>query len=319
MIDQFPTVCVVIPTWNGKRMLERCLEALQHQEYSPTQIVVVDNGSTDGTGEWLRRHDDDRVTVVSFSENRGFAAGVNAGIAASRTAFIALLNNDVLPEPGWLSALVEALRADPQSGSCASKMLFAHDRQMINSAGDTYSLHGIPGNRGVWQVDRGQYDESALVFGACAGAALYRAEALAAVGPFDESFVSYCEDVDWAFRAQLAGFTCRYVPSARVYHIGSATGGGAYASYHCGHNFIATAVKDIPGTLWRRHWHHLVGAQFRLALEAARHGREPAARARLRGQLAAIRDLPALLRRRRSVQRRMRVSAAYIENLMASA
>ena len=111
---------------------------------------------------------------------------------------------------------------------------------------------GVPGNRGVWRRDDGRYDEPCQVFGACAGAALYRRSMLEEIGLLDEDFRGYCEDVDLSFRAQLAGYRCIYAPGARVYHRLSATGGGPVASFLCGRNFISVVVKDMPGALWRR-------------------------------------------------------------------
>lgn len=315
VVKNKPCVSVVIPSWNGLHLLPDCLAGLRAQRRQPSRIVVVDNGSTDGTLAWLRGHAPD-VELIALPRNLGVAAAFNAGIAVSLPCHVALLNNDVIPEPAWLGELVAALDLDPAAGSYASKLLFASDRRTINSAGDLFRQDGTPGNRGVWEVDRGQYDRSDYVFGASGGAALYRAEALADVGPFDESFESYCEDVDWAFRAQLAGYHCRFVPTARAYHVGSATGGGVYASYHCGRNFIATVVKDMPGGLWRRHWRKIVGVQVRLGIESFRHGREPAARARLRGQVDALRRLPELLASRRVVQRRARVGEIAIEGVL---
>jgi GT2 family glycosyltransferase len=310
-------VSVVIPTWNGRDLLKACLQALTTQTLEPAEIIVVDNGSHDGTADWLRATQS-HVTLVTLSKNRGVATAFNTGIAKASTPLVALLNNDVIAEPAWLAELVTGMGSDVSIGSCASKMLFAHDRVTINAVGDVYHVNGIPGNRGVWEHDNGQYDTPDYVFGASGGAALYRATVLADVGPFDENFVSYCEDVDWSFRAQLAGYRCRYVPSARVYHMGSATGGGTYASFHCGRNFIATAVKNIPGPIWRRNWSHIVRAQLGLAIESLRHGREPAARARLQGQTAAVCALPRLLRERRSIKNNVRVSARYIEQLLAA-
>lgn len=318
VVNSAPSVTVVVPTWNGLHLLPECLEALRAQRLRPARILVVDNGSTDGTVAWLRERAPD-VEILGLPGNLGVAAAFNAGIALALPHHVALLNNDVIPEPTWLEELVAALESDPTAGSYASKLLFAADRRTINSAGDLFRQDGTPGNRGVWEEDRGQYDRSDWVFGACGGAALYRAEALADVGPFDESFESYCEDVDWAFRAQLAGYHCRYVPTARAYHLGSATGGGAYASYHCGRNFIATVVKNLPAGLWRRYWRKIVAAQVRLAVEAFRHGREPAARARLRGQVDALRHFPDLLASRRAVQRRARVGAIAIERVLTPA
>jgi GT2 family glycosyltransferase len=273
---------------------------------------VVDNGSVDGSLQ-LMADEYPEVHVVSWPENRGFAKAVNEGIRCSEGEMIALLNNDMELDPNWLGALHAALDADPEAGAAAAKILFI-DRKTINSAGDFYRHDGVPGNRGVHQVDKGQFDRQEYVFGANGGASLFRRRMFDQVGVFDESLVSYCEDVDLAWRMQLAGFRCLYVPSAVAYHWGSATGGGTLASYYCGRNFIRVAVKNMPGQLLRRHWAAIVREELRLALEALVHGREPAARARLAGQARGIREIPQALRQRRQTLRTKRVSDEYLES-----
>jgi GT2 family glycosyltransferase len=155
------------------------------------------------------------------------------------------------------------------------------------------------------------------VFGACGGAAAYRREMLDDVGLFDDDLVAYCEDVDLNLRARLLGHRCAFAPRARVYHKLSATGGGPLASYYTGRNFLYVLAKDVPTAIVRRYWRRMVGAQLRFALHSAWHGREPAARARLRGQIDGLRQLPRALAKRRSVQRRAHVGAAELEQLMA--
>jgi GT2 family glycosyltransferase len=202
-------------------------------------------------------------------------------------------------------------------GACASKILLHDQRQVLNAAGDVYRRDGTPGNRGVWEQDHGQFDTPEYVFGASGAAVAYRRSMLADVGLFDEQLFMYCEDVDLAFRAQLRGYRCLYVPTARVYHRLSATGGGSLASYYCGRNFIYVLLKNVPTRLLWRYAPRMLAAQLRIAGAALRHWRGAAARARLRGQLAALGALPLILRRRRAVQARRRVPDAYIASLLA--
>jgi GT2 family glycosyltransferase len=136
------------------------------------------------------------------------------------------------------------------------------------------------------------------------------------IGLLDEDLVAYCEDVDLNWRAQLAGHRCLFVPTARVYHRLSATGAGPFASYYCGRNFILVLAKDVPGPLLRRHWPAILLAQLRHAAQSVVHFREPAARARLRGQLAALWVLPRFLAKRRAVQSTRRVTLAYLESIL---
>ena len=311
-------LAVIIPNWNGAHLLPTCLDALRRQRFRDFRTVVVDNGSRDDSLALLAR-DYPEVRVLALGENLGLAGGTNVGIRATPEAeIVATLNNDTEAHPDWLGELVGALAAHPEAGSAASKLLLFDRRDVIHSAGDYYRLDGIPGNRGVWERDDGRYGEPEMVFGACAGAAAYRRRMLEDVGLFDESFFMYCEDVDLAFRAQLLGYRCIYVPTAIVYHKLSATGGGPLASYYCGRNFLRVVAKDMPGPLLRRNWARVARSQVRLAAESLRHLREPAARARLRGQLDAVRELPRLVRQRQTVQPLRRVPARYVQSIMVA-
>jgi len=309
-----PRVTVAIPNWNGARFLRACLDSLRAQTFSDFDVVIVDNGSADESLAILAEHYPE-VRVARWAENRGVAAAFNEGVRQCRGELLALLNNDMELEPGWLGAMVVALDGDPQAGAAASKILFI-DRKTINSAGDFYRRDGIPGNRGVHEQDRGQYDQPAYVFGASGGASLFRRHLFDEIGLFDERLVSYLEDVDWAWRLQLAGYRCLYVPGAIAYHWGSATGGGALSSYYCGRNFIRVLLKNVPDELLRKHWRAMVWRELALAIDALSHGREPAARARLAGQAAGLRDIPEMLRLRRDTVTRKRVSNEYLESLL---
>src|SRR5829696_6167989 len=289
-----PEIAVVVVNWNGAHLLRTCLGSLRGQTFSDFETILVDNGSTDASRELVAREFPE-VRVVPLAENRGLAGGTNAGIAVTDAPIIATLNNDTEADPRWLAELHAALESHPEAGSAASKLLLFDRRDVIHSAGDFYGLDGIPGNRGVWQPDAGAYTRPELVFGACAGAAAYRRSMLEDVGSFEDSFFMYCEDVDLAFRSQLLGYRCVFVPSAIVYHMLSATGGGPLASYYCGRNFLRVIARDMPGPLLRRVWPCIAAAQLRMAAESLRHLREPSARAKLRGQLDGLRELPRLL------------------------
>ncbi|RME39062.1 MAG: glycosyltransferase family 2 protein [Thermoflexia bacterium] len=310
-----PFVSVIIPNWNGAAHLPTCLESLRRQTWRDFEVIVVDNGSEDGSLELLAREYPE-VRVLALGENRGFAGACNAGIRAAQGELIVLLNNDTEADPRWLEEVVAAFGRHPEAGIVASKMLLFDRRDTFHTAGDYYRVDGRPGNRGVWQTDRGQYDREEYVFSACGGSAAYRRSMLDDVGLLDEEFFYSCEDVDLAWRAQLAGWRCVYAPRAVVYHKLSATGGGPIASFYDGRNFLYLLVKDYPGDLWRRYWPLILRAQFRLAWEAIRAWRGAAARARLRGMLAGLLGIPRMLRKRRAVQRRRRVDRAYLESIL---
>jgi GT2 family glycosyltransferase len=212
------------------------------------------------------------------------------------------LNNDTEVDPNWAAAVIDAFQRYPDVGSVASKMLLFDQRDHIHTAGDFFTTDGQAGNRGVWEADAGQYDEEAFVFGACGGSSTYRRTMLDAIGLLDDDFFFLLEDIDLAWRAQLAGWRCLYTPRAIVYHHLSATGGGVTASYYNGRNLIFVLVKNLPVELWRKHRGKILRAQGRIFVEALRAWRGEAARARLRGMLAGVREMPRMLKKRRSIQ-----------------
>ena len=212
-----PKVTVVIPNWNGRAHLPECLAALQEQTLRNFEVVLVDNASTDAGVEWVRAHHAD-VRVHRLSSNRGFAAAVNCGIRVARGEYVALLNNDAVPEPRWLEELLTALERRRDYSFAASLLVFYADPCRVNAAGDVYDVLRLVGrNRGFGRPADG-YQEARRVLGACAGAALYRRSLFTAVGLFDEDFFLMSEDTDFNLRCLVAGKRCLYVPAARVRH-----------------------------------------------------------------------------------------------------
>jgi len=296
-------------------LLPTCLDSLRRQSYAEREVIVVDNASTDGSRELLAREYAD-VRVLALPSNQGFAGACNAGIRASRSQFVALLNSDTEADEHWLAEAVAVLERHPEAGMIAGKMRLFDRRDRLHTAGDFYRLDGVPGNRGVWQRDEGQFDCEEYVFSANGGSALYRRAMLDEIGLLDDDFFFSCEDVDLGWRAQLAGWKCVYAPKAIVYHKLAATGGGPTASFYDGRNAIWVIAKNYPGALWRRHWREVLRAQLRITGEAVRAWRGAAARARLRGQLAGLIGLPKMLRKRRAVQAARRVSDEYLRQIL---
>jgi GT2 family glycosyltransferase len=298
---------IVIPHWNGRQHLDDCLNALRRQTYRDFEVILVDNGSTDGSQEYVREHFPE-VRLLELGENRGFTGAGNAGHAAAEGKFIFLLNNDTEADPGWLAAVMDAFQRHPEVGSVASKMLLFDQRDRFHTAGDYYREDGIPGNRGVWQRDEGQYQQEELVFSACGGAAAYRRAMTEQIGFLDDDFFFSCEDVDIAWRAHLAGWEVLYVPTAVVYHkLKASSGAGPMSSYHDGRNFLYVIWKNYPGSLLRRNWLKLLRAQLGISWEALRAWRGTAARARLRGQLAGLLGFFKMLPKRAKIQANRRI------------
>ncbi len=309
---------VIIPNWNGARHLPTCLNALRAQTYRHVEVIVVDNASTDDSRALLAREYPE-ARVITLPENRGFTGACNAGLREAHGVYLALLNNDTEADPGWIAAVVHALERHAEAGMVASKMLLFDRRDHLHTAGDFYRVDGQAGNRGAWQRDEGQFDREAFVFSACGGSSAYRRAMLDEIGLLDDDFFFSLEDMDLAWRAQLAGWRCVYTPDAIVYHHLAATGGGPTASFYDGRNAIYILVKDYPGALWRKYWPRIVRQQWRTTWEAIRAWRGKAARARLRGILAGLIRVPRLLAKRRSVQRTRRVTIEYLESILSDA
>ncbi len=309
------SLAVVIPNWNGKHFLADCLDSLRRQTRPDITVIIVDNASSDGSQAFLRARYPE-VCLIELSENQGFAGACNIGIAAANCDIIALLNNDTEVDERWADEVVTAFSTRPEAGIVASKMLLFDQRDRFHTAGDFFTIDGRAGNRGAWELDTGQYDRGEYVFSACGGAAAYRQSMLAETGALDRDFFFLLEDVDLAWRAQLAGYRVWYEPGAVVYHHLSATGGGATASYFDGRNGIWLLAKNLPASLLRKYAGRILARQIALAWAALKAWRGREARARLRGMLRGLMTLPVALKKRRQAQAMKRVSDEYLDSIL---
>jgi len=307
-------ITLVIPNWNGREHLQVCLESVQAQTLRPSKTILVDNGSTDGSVEYVEAHFP-WVECVRVGHNAGFASAVNSGIQADAGEFVALLNNDTEIDSEWLRLLVEALEQDPGSGMAACKMLRFDQRNVIDGAGDGLTRGGAPYTRGAGEADDGRFDSRSYVFGACAGAALYRRKMFDQIGLFDEEFVSYYEDVDVCLRASLAGWKCLYVPEARCYHKRGATSARlpSYPIRMQERNLTALYVKDFPLEVLIRRGPTIFASRVRRVFRAFRAGIGPAT---ARGFWDGFRLIPRMLAKRRPIQRSRVVPARTLINWM---
>ena len=306
---------IIIPNLNGSALLPTCLNALKAQSYPHLETILVDDGSTDDSLR-LTRQDYPWVRIIRFEQPGGFIRAINRGITEATGEIVIALNNDTEVESTWAEAIITALEKHPEAGMAACKIRLFEQRHLLHSAGDSFGADGIPINRGVWKEDTGQFDQDTYIFGACGGAVAFRRSMLNEIGLFDEALFMYCEDVDLNWRAQLAGYRCLFVPQAVVYHHLSATGGGTLASYYTGRNTILVLVKSVPGVVWRKHFPKIIKAQLKITYDALSAWRGQAARARLRGQLAGLVNIPRWLRKRHHVQATQCVSDAYLESLL---
>jgi GT2 family glycosyltransferase len=311
-----PRLTVGIPTYNGRELLEIVLPSLRRQQFRDFRVVVVDDASSDDTVTWLAEHWPE-VEVIAHPSNRGVTAALNSCITADRTELVALLNKDVELDPSCLGELVDALQEHPKAAVACAKLLKYSRREVLDGAGDVYSWGGRARRRGKGSRDTHQYDEPQEVFSACAAAAVYRRTAFDQVGSFDERFFFNYEDVDWCFRAQLAGWSCRYVPTAIAYHKSSATLGGNETRniklYYSWRNSIWVVAKNYPVWALVRHSPELVYVQIRHLVRAAQIRRVSLW---LRVWRDAIAGLPAMLSDRRRIQASRTKSVAELNRLM---
>ena len=249
---------IIIPNYNGLSFMEPCFESLKEQTVRDFKVLVVDNGSTDGSVEWLKEH---RVPSIFLKENTGFSGAVNTGIRAADTPYVLLLNNDTRVEPGFVAAMERAMDQSPKIFSVSSRMIQMYHPELLDDAGDMYSILGWAYQRGVGRSVN-LYQKSCRVFSACAGAAIYRRAVFDEIGLFDELHFAYLEDIDVGWRAKLYGYDNVYCPDAAVYHVGSGTSGSRYNSFKvrlAARNCIYLNYKNMPG------WQILLNAPFLLA------------------------------------------------------
>jgi len=309
-----PCVSVIVLNWNGRKYLADCLNSLAAQTFRDFETILIDNGSTDGSAVYIREHYP-WVRLAALPENIGFSGGNNRGLNECRGKYIVTLNNDTKVAPEFIAELVKAAEADSAIGMVAAKMLNFYEAGRIDSVGIRATTAGLGMNRGVGETDRGQYDAAGEVFGACAGAALYRRAMLDEVGFFDAAFFAYYEDTDLAWRARLAAWRCVTAPGAVAYHVHSATSGrmSPFTVYQVQRNKWYTIIKNWPGRLILKHFTQIILYDLGAVVLAALRGRLGAA---LRARFHVLRDLPMLLRKRREIQALRKVTVFDVERFL---
>jgi hypothetical protein len=293
-------ITIIIPNLNGRQHLEHCLPSILEQSYQDFEIILVDNGSTDGSVEFVTKKFP-RVQILASSYNMGFAKANNVAIQAASAPCVVTLNNDTTVEPNWLSEMMDVVRREPDVGMIACKTLNMHNPHLIDSAGMDIDHVGMAWPRYYGQPDNKQETEPYEVFCPTGAAALYKRELLNQVGLFDEEFFAYCEDMDLGWRARLMGWRCLYVPTSIVYHYHSATSkqGSPFKRYLITRNRIWTVIKNYPADeIWfdlpKLIFYDLVAMVYRLLLE---RNLSP-----IWGRLASLSKLKVMLQHRRLIQ-----------------
>jgi GT2 family glycosyltransferase len=316
-------VAVVVVNWNRRDLLRSCLQSLERQNWKqPFEVVIVDNGSQDGSAEMVvaefSASPGFSVKLIRNSENRGFCAANNQGIAATGADLVALLNNDAEAEPEWLRSLAGAFEGRPEIGMAASKILVFEDPRRIDKAGHLIYPDGQNRGRGSGELDHGQYDSVEEVLWPDGCAAMYRRAMLDEIGGFDEDFFAYGDDAELGLRARIAGWECLYIPQAVVKHHRGATLGlrSSRRLELIERNRVLLAAKLFP---WSLLWLNGVYYALRLGASAwaALRGRGEVGRyggfsgkiragvAVLKGDLQALVLLPRILRKRGRLRRRL--------------
>jgi GT2 family glycosyltransferase len=310
-----PAIAVVVVARNAGGYLAEVAESLERLTLKPRRVIVVDNDSTDGSVDALaERHSD--VDVLRPGRNIGFAAANNEAARAARECeWIALLNPDAFPEPGWLAALADAAREHPECAVIGSRLDRATAPGELDGSGDVYHVSGL-----AWRRDhrRPVREGSAAgeIFSACAAAAMYRRDAFLSAGGFDERFFCYFEDTDLAFRLRLQGHRCWYEPRSVVRHVGSGTAGveSDFTIYHSHRNLVWTYAKNMPSPLF---WLYLPQHLLLNVLSVGWFSLRGQARPILAAKRDALRGLPHALRERRAIQARRKVRSSELRRLMS--
>lgn len=242
---------VIIPNWNGKRFLAECLDSLREQTFDNFETILVDNGSTDGSAEFVLDRYGDSVRIIKCPRNFGYTGGNNIGIRSSRGECIVLLNNDTKVEPTWLEELVKAVGINPRAGMWASKVYSYFQKNQIEAVGELIYWDGLNRARGQYEQDRGQYGvmEEILFPPGCGG--MFLKTVFEEIGLFDEDFFAYGDDAEIGIRARLAGWKCYYVPKAILYHKSSGSTGqySPFKAFYVERNRLWITIKYFPWPL----------------------------------------------------------------------
>ena len=309
------TATLILVTFNSSEQLPRWLAAVAQQTHLPDRLIIVDNGSSDGTprlAETIAASTPPlagRTELIEAGGNLGFAAANNLAIRGCETEFVALLNPDAFPHPDWLERLLAAAERHPEAASFGSRQMTDGQTEILDGTGDVYHASGLSWRRGhgrrIGQADLVERE----IFSACAAAALYRRAAVVELGGFDEDFFCYFEDVDLGFRLRLAGFASVFVPEAVVDHVGSASSGGKrseFAVYHGHRNLVWCFLKNMPGPLFilLLPAHFLQFILTSLVFWARGQGRVVAT-----SKWHALKNVPQFWKKRRAIQRARRASS----------
>ncbi|HBA54152.1 glycosyltransferase family 2 protein [Syntrophorhabdus aromaticivorans] len=324
-------VSVVILNYNGRKFIEACVGSVLAQDYPDMEIIVVDNGSSDGSSDVIRERYP-QVRLIETGRNLGFAAGNNVGIRWAKGEYIVILNNDAELEQTCITEMKRAIDKDPAYGACASKIYLKFEQNLLDAAGIVVCPDGLSIGRG--RLESGDsYNEEVEVFfgsGCCIMCRRTMLEDVRVGGYyFDEDFFMYADDTDLGWRARLRGWKCIYTPDARVYHAHSAAS-GSYShlkAFHVERNRIWIPVKYFPLILIlygqfftvARYLFQAYGAFSGKGASGAftkEHSRGDLMGVLFKVYWSALKGLPRMWKKRREIQKRREITTRDMFNLL---
>ena len=306
-------ISIIVLNYNGIRYLKPCLDSITQQTCSNFETILVDNGSTDGSVDYIKKKYP-CVEILTLPKNLGFSKGMNAGIKKARGEAIFLLNNDTVLDDGCLEFIEKAFKEYPKYLFFAPKMLNIKEKSVIDSGGIIFKDYKSF-DRGQGQKDDIFFSQEEEVFTGCGGAMVFRKEFFKKVGYFDDSFFAYYEDVDLGFQAQLKGEKCLFIPDAKVYHFRGATNilYSDYYVFHSGKNGLNCMIKNIPTKLFLKNLRRLLMNHINEIVYFTKRGQGWVI---LKSKIAALLELPMMLKRRWKIQNSIKVSLSDLDMML---
>lgn len=309
---KFPEVSVIIPNWNGKHLLKKCLAALEKQSYKDIEILVIDNGSKDGSVEFIKNKYP-KINLIELKDNIGFAGAVNLGIKICTGNYMVLVNNDTEADRNFLKFLVQSAKSKKEVGMVAAKILQMGNKNLIDSAGDYIDAVGHANNLGYGKTDNQEFQKGKEVFLVSGGACLIKRKVFESIGFFDETYFAYMEDVDFSLRAQLRGFKAYFEPRSVIYHHHKATSSKfpAFTEYLQYRNMTMTIIKDFPASVFLKdlNWLKIILVNLNTIRFLAINGYLVSA---LKAEWFVLTNIFSLLKKRQKIQSEIKVPVEYV-------